>query len=151
VAANNGSGLGRTDLIVFGKELVIKRLEHLGCAVIRARNPRDGRLQVRTTSGRVLEVFVSTQRVGGYVFWTKRRLQPARTRFATVVLIEDDIEAALYLVPSVDWLNASPPLTDRDYIGMASEPEYGIEIGRSAVRALQRYKWSDAAAKLHFG
>jgi hypothetical protein len=36
-----------------------------------------GRLDVETPSGRSLEVFVSTQRLGGYTFWTKRRFQPA--------------------------------------------------------------------------
>lgn len=43
------------------------------------------------------------------------------------------------------------PLTDRDYEGKASEPEYGIEIGRSSVRSLRRYAWTEAAAVNYFG
>lgn len=99
----------------------------------------------------MLEVFVSTQRVGGYAFWTKRRLQPARDRFAAVVLIDDRIEPELYLVPSVEWDTASPPLTDRDYVGQASEPEFGIELGDSSLSSLRRYAWSDRATGDYFG
>jgi hypothetical protein len=81
----------------------------------------------------------------------KRRLQPAVTRFAAIALVDDAAKPALYVVPSVDWLHASPPLTDRDYVGKASKPEYGIVLGRSALHALDRYRWSDAAARKHFG
>src|SRR4051794_41940627 len=98
----------------------------LGCRVQRSSNPMDGKLEVQTASGGSLEVFVSTQRVGGYAFWTKRRLQVARDRFAAVVLLGDDPEPALYLVPSEAWMDGAPPLADRDYVGRKSEPEDGI-------------------------
>jgi hypothetical protein len=78
---------------------VTERLQRLGCTVNRARNPIDGKLTLRTASGRSLEVFVSTQRVGGYGLWTKRRLQLAPHRFAALVLLADDPEPTLYLVP----------------------------------------------------
>jgi hypothetical protein len=39
-----------------------------------AEQPGRGKLEVETPSGRAVELFVSTQRAGGYVFWTKRRL-----------------------------------------------------------------------------
>lgn len=67
----------------------------------------DGRLDVRTPSGRSIEVFVSTQRVGGYVLWTKRRFQPASNRFAAIVLLADAGDPYVYLVPSTEWRSAS--------------------------------------------
>jgi hypothetical protein len=99
----------------------------------------------------MLEVYVSTQRVGGYAFWTKRRLEPGRHRYAALVLVDNDTEPSLYIVPSEDWLRAEPPLTDRDYEGKASEPEYGISIVRSSLPLLRRYLWSDTAARRSFG
>ena len=60
-----------------------------------------------------MEVFVSTQRLGGYLFWIKRRFQPASHRFAAIVLLADAEEPYVHLVPSTEWRNASPPLTDR--------------------------------------
>jgi hypothetical protein len=138
-------------LITAGKELVTERLKRVGCRVARASNPIDGKLEVRTASGRSLEVFVSTQRIGGYAFWTKGRLQPAPHRLAVLVLLGDGSEPGIYVIPSEDWLKAAPPLTDRDYKGRASEPEYGIAIGRSSLPALRRYAWTEAAAKDYFG
>jgi hypothetical protein len=144
------SRLGGSELIAFGKELVTKKLERLGCVVDQPSNPRDGKLVVRTGGGRRLDVFVSTQRVGGYVFWTKRRLQLSEHRVAVVVLLGDEPEPAVYLIPTLDWADASPPLTDRDYEGGKSEPEYGVEIGRSATTSLRRYAWTDATAQKLF-
>jgi hypothetical protein len=105
---------------------------------------------VETPSGRSLEVFVSTQRVGGYVFWTKRRFQPASNRFAAIVLLGDAGDPHVYLLPSTEWRNASPPITDRDNIGKRSEPEYGVSLARSSLPALARYLWDEKFGNEHF-
>jgi hypothetical protein len=88
--------------------------------------------------------------VGGYVFWTKRRFQPASDRFAAIALLGDGKDPNLYLVPSTEWLTASAPFTNRDNVGKKSEPEFGISLARSSLPALQRYAWTDASAKKHF-
>jgi hypothetical protein len=123
--------------------MVTERLESLGCTVKAPSSVTGGKLEVRTASGRPLEVFVSTQRLGGYVFWTKRRFAPASDRFAAVVLLTEAVDPDLYLVPSTEWLNASPPLKDRPNVGKRSEPEYGISLARSSLQALERYRWDD--------
>lgn len=120
------SELSRSERIALGKALVTARLEDLGCTVRAPSSLIDGKLDVRTPTGRPTEVFVSTQRVGGYVFWTKRRIQPASTRFAAIV----------------------PPLAlGRD----VSEPPGGLEqpvvIGAAARTALQ----VDRGAREHAG
>ena len=145
------SELGRSERIALGKAIVTERLEGLGCTVTAPTSLIDGKLDVRTRSGRSIEVFVSTQRVGGYVFWTKRRLQPARERFAAIVLLTDGEDPRLYLVPTTEWLHASPPFTDRDNIGKRSEPEFGISLARSSLPALERFLWNDDSAKDYFG
>jgi hypothetical protein len=137
------SELGRQELIALGRTLVTERLESLGCTVQAPTGRGSSKLEVRTPSGRSLEVFVSTQRLGGYVFWTKRRFQPASDRFAAIVLLADAADPELYLVPSTEWQSASPPLRDRPNVGKKSEPEYGISLARSFLPALQRYRWDD--------
>jgi hypothetical protein len=109
-----------------------------------------GKLEVETPSGRSVEVFVSTQRLGGYVFWTKRRFTPASNRFAAIVLLADADNPNVYLVPSTEWRNASPPLTDRPNIGKRSEPEYGISVARSSLPVLERYAWNGKSGNEHF-
>jgi hypothetical protein len=141
------SQLSRSELIALGRTIVRDRLERLGCTVDAPTGLVGGSLQVRTPSGRSLDVFVSTQRVGGYVFWTKRRFQPAADRFAAIVLLTEAEDPAMYFVPSTEWLNASPPLKDRPNIGKRSEPEYGISVARSSLPALARYAWDEG---LHY-
>jgi hypothetical protein len=147
---NRWSHLSRQELIALGRTLVTERLEGLGSAVQAPTGRGTSKLDVQTPSGRMMEVFVSTQRLGGYVFWTKRRFQPASDRFAAIVLLADSDDPDLYLVPSTEWLNAAPPLTNRDNVGKKSEPEYGISVARSSLPALERYRWDDASERERF-
>jgi hypothetical protein len=142
--------LSRAELIALGKAIVIERLENLDCTVKTPSSRVGGKLEVETPSGRSLEVFVSTQRLGGYVFWTKRRFAPASNRFAAIVLLAEAADPDVYLVPSTEWRNASAPLTDRPNVGKRSEPEYGISLARSSLPALQRYAWNETAGNGHF-
>jgi hypothetical protein len=144
------SKLTRSELIALGKSTVRERLESLGCTVKAPTSLIDGRLEVLTPSGRSIEVFVSTQRMGGYVFWTKRRFQPASDRFAAIVLLADGDAPDVYLLPSTEWRHASPPLTNRDNVGKKSEPEFGISLAHSSLPALERYAWDEATAKDDF-
>jgi hypothetical protein len=144
------SQLKRQELIALGRTIVTERLESLGCTVNAPTSRIGGKLDVETPSGRSLEVFVSTQRLGGYVFWAKRRFTPASNRFAAIVLLADAEDPNVYLVPSTEWRSASPPLTDRDNVGKKSEPEYGISVARSSLPALQRYVWDERSGEDHF-
>jgi hypothetical protein len=140
------SKLNRQELIALGRNVVTQRLESLGCTVRPPNSRSGGKLDVETPSGRSVEVFVSTQRPGGYAFWTKRRFTPAADRFAAIVLLTDAEMPDVYLVPSTDWRSASPPLTDRPNVGKRSEPEYGLSLARSSLPALQRYSWDEKSA-----
>jgi hypothetical protein len=144
------SGLSRQELIGLGRTIVTERLEKLGCKVKPPSSRTGGKLDVETPSNRSLEVFVSTQRLGGYVFWTKRRFAPASNRLAAIVLLADADDPDVYLVPSTEWRNASPPLTDRPNVGKKSEPEYGISLARSSLPTLQRYAWNGTSGNEHF-
>jgi hypothetical protein len=141
------SGLSRSELIAFGRRTVTERLEEIGARIEPAGGTSGGPLAVTTAGGREIEVFVSTQRLGGYAFWTKRRLQPAEDRFAAVVLLAGDDDPEVLLVPTTDWLSAQPPLRDRDNIGKRSEAEWGISLAASWLPTLQRYAWDPATAR----
>ena len=141
--------LSRTELIGLGKTIVRERLEELGCRLGGPGGLARGHLDVATPSGRSLEVFVSTQRVGGYVFWTKRRFEPDGDRFAAIVLLDGEQDPSLYLIPSIEWRHPSPPLKDRPNVGKRSEPEYGITLARSSLADLGRFGW-DAQVPLGY-
>ena len=145
------SRLNRQELVALGRSIVRERLESLGCFVTAPSSRSGGKLDAETPSGRSVEVFVSTQRVGGYAFWTKRRLEPAGNRFVAIVVLGDAEDPGLYVLPSTEWRNASPPLTDRDNVGKQSEPEYGISLARSSLPALERYRWDERSGRDYFG
>lgn len=141
-----GRATGRSALVALGVELVTKRLESVGCA-IEAPARRGGTFEVRTPSDRTLRMYISTQHLGGYVFWPKRRFAPSADLLAAIVLIGGLAEPDVYLIPSSTWLDAKPPFTDRDNIGKRSEPEYGASVARSALPALEPFLWNDSGVK----
>jgi hypothetical protein len=135
--------LGRAEKMNRGKDLVARRLESRGATVTPDTDRRSSRLRVHGRT-RESEVFVSTQPVGGYALWTKTRLQPASSRFAAIVLLSKGQEPTLFLIPSLDFVDAIKPLTNRDFVGLKSAPEYGVELHAPAVSQLRRYAWSAA-------
>ena len=145
VGGDRWSGLSRHELITLGRTCVTERLEQIGARVEADSRGGPGPLQVTTAGGRHVEMFVSTQRVGGYAFWTKRRLEPAGDRLAAIVLLTGD-DPEVLLVPTTEWLNAEPPLRDRDNVGKRSEAEWGISLAASWLPTLRRYAWDPAAA-----
>jgi hypothetical protein len=64
--------------------------------------------------------------------------------------LADGPEPHVYLVPSTEWRDASPPLKNRPNIGKKSEPEYGISVARASLPALERYAWTASSANEYF-
>ena len=144
----------RSELIAMGRGIVTERLRQLGCTVREPDHPGHGKLEVRTPSGRAVEVRVSTQRVGGYAFWEKRRLELAENRLVALVVLGDAKDPHghaedqhVFLVPTTEWRTASPPFTDRDNVGTRSDPEYGVSLARSWLGELERFSWERSPAK----
>ena len=133
----------RSALVAEGLRLVTRRFQSVGCTVDEPAR-RGGTFEVRTPSGRTLGMYVSTQHVGGYAFWPKRRFTPASDLIAAIALVNAGPEPDLYVIPSTEWLNARSPFTDRDNVGKRSEPEYGVSLSRSSLPALEPFRWSDA-------
>jgi len=107
----------------------------LGARCSRPRSLIDGRRAVRTPSGGAVEVVVSTLRISGCVFWTKRRLQPAGNRFAALVLLAEGDAPDVYLVPTTECCSASPPFTHRENVGKRASPSTGSHsLGRRFPR-----------------
>jgi hypothetical protein len=77
--------------------------------MVQTRSGRSGgNVEVRTPLIRAIELVVPTQRTGRYVFWTKRRLQRASSRFAATVRLGRRGDPALYVIPSTVWSVVSP-------------------------------------------
>lgn len=99
---------------------------------------------------RRLEVHVRTVRGLNYAFLPKRRFRLADDRLVAYVRLTDSDAARLYLIPSRAWETPDGLLVSRDFAdnGLASEPEYGIQISQKRLDELERFAWHRMAPAL---
>lgn len=105
---------------------------------------------VRRANGPGYEVRVRTCRLprGNYTFFTKRSLDLADDRLVVLVLLEDGRPARVFLIPSTAWREPSPLLVDRDYEGLKSEPEWGIQLSGRSMPLLEEFDFAAQARTL---
>ena len=72
----------------------------------------------------------------------KRHFAPEASRYLALVLLVEDAEPELYLIPSLAWREPAPPFSSRDYPGLKSEPEYGLTLSPAALEWLRAYKFN---------
>ena len=84
--------------------------------------------------------------------WTNKREQ---VRFllapnlpATVAIFVDREQARFYLIPSPSWQTSDALLNDRDYEGLKSKPEYGLNISRKNLPLLERFAFHEIVRDL---
>lgn len=84
-----------------------------------------------------------------YIFAKKRLFGLGADRYVgVVVLVEGKAEPAIYIIPSMLWLNPQAPFVARDYEGKQSEPEYGLTISSRNLHLLEQYRFERQVALL---
>jgi len=108
------------------------------------------RFAIRRARGRLYDVRVRTCRLprGNYTFFTKRSLELADDRLVVLVLLEDGRPARAYVIPSTAWRSPSSLLVDRDYEGLKSEPEWGIQLSGRSMALLDDFDFGSRARDL---
>lgn len=92
-------------------------------------------------TGRWLEVQVKSVRRSGYIFLTKEKFEPSETLYAAIVILAEGHEPDLYLIPSMVWKHPNELLRDRDYEGLKSHPEWGINLSKKNRPLLEKYRF----------
>jgi hypothetical protein len=85
-----------------------------------------------------LRVQVKSLRRNGYVFMRKRHFQPAADLMLCLVLFSEDLPQ-VFLVPSLQWESPCATFVSRDYVGLKSEPEYGVNVSAKSRPQLQPF------------
>jgi hypothetical protein len=138
LAARRWSDLDRIELRGLALELAREALEKAGYAVTGPFDQRSNILAADTDAD-TFEVHVRTSRNFNYTFLTKANFQPADARSALVVVLVDEEDPRLYLIPSRAWETADDVLVDREYDDLASDPEWGLNLSRRALSTLERF------------
>jgi len=61
--------------------------------------------------------------------------------YASVVLLMDDNPAALFLIPSTVWAQPTDLFVSRDYEGLKSKPEWGLNLSQKNLPLLEPYRF----------
>jgi hypothetical protein len=103
---------------------------------------------VRQRNGQFFDVQVKSVRGYNYIFIPKSKFPIVPHRLVAVVVLHAGREPELYLIPMTAWLTPSALLASRDYTGLKSDPEWGINISRKNQPLLETFKFENVVARL---
>lgn len=103
----------------------------------------------RHENGPFCEVQVKSVRGMTYVFAHKSKFHPRNNLYMALVLFAESAAPELYLIPSTAWLSPNELLVDRDYEGRQSQPEYGVNLSKKNMGALEQYRFETAVHMMH--
>ena len=98
----------------------------------------------RHENGPFLEVQVKSARTTNYVFMGKHHFKPSKELFLAFGLLKDDNEPVLYLIPSLVWNDPNGTFVSRDYDGLKSKPEWGLNLSTKNISALEEFAFHQA-------
>lgn len=88
-----------------------------------------------------LEIQVKAVRKTNYVFMQKDKWDISNANTFLVLLLFDDGELPdVFLIPATAWQKPNALLCDKDYEGLKSKPEYGINLSKKNMELLNIYK-----------
>ena len=93
----------------------------------------------RHERGPFLQVQVKSLRSNGYVFMPKSKFDPHEHTFLALCLLIEDSPPDLYFIPSMTWATPNSVFVERNYEGLKSAPEWGINISKRNLAALSPF------------
>jgi hypothetical protein len=102
----------------------------------------------RHEGGPFIEVQVKSIRDSGYIYMEKTKFALRDSLFLAFVLLLDGAPPNLFLIPSRVWDNPIGVFVSHDYEGRQSSPEWGLNVSRKNMPALEPYRFESTVAKL---
>lgn len=104
----------------------------------------------KSRDGVFYEVQVKSVRNDNYVFIRKSKIILDEKHLVCFIRFNDGALPDCYVFPSTVWLNPDGSLfTSKDYEGLKSNPEYGINVKpKKNLETMQRYKVDDMLVTL---
>lgn len=94
----------------------------------------------RFEDGSFLEFQVKSLRSSNYIFARKDKFSLRPNLFMAVVLFSEGSLPSLFLIPATDWATPNEMLVSRDYEGLKSKPEWGLNVSQKHMASLEKYK-----------
>ena len=94
----------------------------------------------KTWDDRYLELQVKAVRKNSYTFMSKDKWNiNNQNTFLILLLFTDDRMPDVYMIPAAAWKNPDALLSDKDYVGLISKPEYGLNISKKNMPLLELF------------
>jgi hypothetical protein len=97
----------------------------------------------KNTHGKFYEVQVKAIRSSStnYVFMEKEKFDINMDNLLLMLLIfSNEKLPEAYLIHSKEWMSINSLLTEKDFIGLKSKPEYGLNLSKKNMEILQKYE-----------
>ena len=91
---------------------------------------------IRKGDTRYFDMQVKSIRNLNYIFFPKDKVQPRVNLLAAVVIFSNGKQPSLYLIPSTMWLQPNSLFVSRDYEGLKSKPEWGLNLSSKNLALL---------------
>lgn len=102
----------------------------------------------RHQRGNFLEIQVKSLRSTGYVFMQKEKFTIQNNLYLALGLLFEGQPPDLYLVPSTTWEVPNSVFVSRDYEGLKSKPEWGLNISRKNMADLEPFRFEKTVQRI---
>ncbi len=102
----------------------------------------------RHGEGSFIEVQVKSLRSVGYLFMQKDKFNLRQNLYLALGLLFEGQPPDLYLIPSLVWARPDSIFVSRDYEGLASKPEWGLNLSNKNMPTLEPYRLEQTVNEL---
>ena len=95
-----------------------------------------------------IEIQVKSLRSPGYVFLEKTKFRVDEQTHLALGLLFEGKPPQLYLIPATAWSSPDGVFVDRNYDGLKSKPEWGLNVSKRNMPALDQYVFSSSIERL---
>ena len=92
-------------------------------------------------SGPFIEVQVKSLRSMGYVFVQKAKFSLRNHLYLALGILRQKRPPALYLIPATAWTETNALFVSRDYEGLNSRPEWGLNVSQKNLPLLEHHRF----------
>jgi hypothetical protein len=95
-----------------------------------------------------IQIQVKSVRSANYVFVQKTKFPIREDMYLAVGLLFENEAPELFLVPAIVWRAPDAFFVDREYEGLKSKPEWGLNMSRKNMPLLAPYRFETAVERL---
>lgn len=106
----------------------------------------------RIDRGAFLEIQVKSLRDSKYMFVQKDKFPIEENVYLALGLLSQGKAPELFLIPALAWKECatrkSNTFVDRNYEGLKSKPEWGLNLSKKNMKELEEFKFTETIKKL---